>query len=98
MGGEVRMMKILSLISFSVMVGTCYGDSIGPDFNPISTAYVHGPADQAVQDLVDQFQLWALHKAKDPNWSNYMIAIPRADTSKTVDGSQPLTQEIMDDA
>jgi hypothetical protein len=95
---EVRMLKIMSLISFSAMVGTCYGDSIGPDFNPISTAYVHGPVDQAVQDLVDQFQLWALHKAKDPNWNNNMIAIPRADTSKTVGGSQPLTQEIMDDA
>jgi hypothetical protein len=48
---EVRMLKIMSLISFSAMVGTCYGDSIGPDFNPISTAYVHGPVDQAVQDL-----------------------------------------------
>jgi hypothetical protein len=99
------MLKIMSLISFSVMVGTCsvmvgtcYGDAIGPDLNPISTAYVHGPVDQGVQDLVDRFQLWALHKAKDPNWNNAMIAIPRADTSKTVDGSRPLTQEIMDDA
>jgi hypothetical protein len=92
------MMKILSLIFFSVMVGTCYADSMEPDFNPVSAAYVRGPVDQAVQDLVDQFQLWALHKAKDPNWNNNMIAIPRADTSKTVHGSQPLTQEIMDDA
>jgi hypothetical protein len=92
------MMKIMSLISFSAMVGTCYGDSIEPIFNPISTASVHGPVDPAVQDLVDQFQLWALHKAKDRNWNNNMIAIPRADTNKTVDGSQPVTQAIMDDA
>ena len=92
------MIKILSLISFSVMMGTCYAHSIGPDFNPVSAAYTHGPVDQAVQDLVDQFQLWALHKAKGPNWNVNMIAIPRADTSETVHGSQPLTQEIMDNA
>lgn len=92
------MIKISSLISFSVMMGTCYADSIGSSSNPVSTAFAHGQVDQAVQDLVDQFQLWALHKAKGTAWNINMIAIPRVDTRETILGSRPLTQEVMDNA
>ena len=61
--------------------------------------YKAGAADPAVQNIVDQFQTWALAKRVNPNTPNDLIVIPTANTNKEILGNGTrLTQEIMDKA
>ena len=89
---QLAVFSCLSILNHS----NAYGRG-GMELHSSKMKYTEGEASREDQEMVDQFQAWALAKTINPNTPNDMVVIATADTRKTLNAGTPLTQKIMDD-
>ena len=83
-----KMKLVLLCLSLAFFTNNAFARQDGLTFDSKKgPAIIGGPVDPAMQALVDQFQLWALHKTYNPGTPNTMIKLPAADTKKSVGGT-----------